>query len=352
MISIEQIQQLHLELSSKCNARCPLCPRNVGSFPYNAGYKETNMSFELFENKITPKFISQLNHILLNGNFGDFTNNLEAIKIIEHLRKHNQKLSIVASTNGSTRNSDFWKALAKLKVEVQFCLDGLEDTHHLYRIDTNFDTILKNAQTFIAAGGQASWKMIKFDHNQHQIDECRLMAKKLKFKDFILTDQGRNHGPVFDRKTGNLLYKIGNKDYPSFKNAKQLIAFNEKVATHKKLSDQNYDFDTSVKPKCYTQNAKSVYISADAKVYPCCWVGFSPQTYRYLDYNIFNKQTTQLEKNNDLNHNDLETCIKWFTDIESSWNKKSHEDGRLLVCDSHCNNCAEVRKRETVSLTV
>ena len=46
--------------------------------------------------------------------------------------------------------------------------------------------IIKNAQAFIDAGGYAVWKMIKFDHNEHQVEDCRALAKNLGFQRFDL----------------------------------------------------------------------------------------------------------------------------------------------------------------------
>ena len=49
-------------------------------------------------------------------------------------------------TNGSAREQNWWKELAKYRVIVTFGIDGLEDTHHLYRISTDFNKIIDNAQ--------------------------------------------------------------------------------------------------------------------------------------------------------------------------------------------------------------
>ena len=38
MIKYADIRHVELELSSHCNARCPLCPRNLFGYTYNTGY--------------------------------------------------------------------------------------------------------------------------------------------------------------------------------------------------------------------------------------------------------------------------------------------------------------------------
>ena len=37
--SVDEIRLLHLELSSDCNAECPLCVRNLFGYPLNQGHK-------------------------------------------------------------------------------------------------------------------------------------------------------------------------------------------------------------------------------------------------------------------------------------------------------------------------
>jgi MoaA/NifB/PqqE/SkfB family radical SAM enzyme len=146
MIAIDQIRAVHLEISSLCNARCPLCYRNFHGYPHNDGYVETNFSLDNAKHIFSPNFLQQLQEILINGNFGDAVMNPETPDIIEYFRSQNAYLKIDISTNGSARSKSFWQRLAKVGAAVQFCLDGLEDTHHLYRQNTNWRTILKNAR--------------------------------------------------------------------------------------------------------------------------------------------------------------------------------------------------------------
>ena len=57
----------------------------------------------------------------------------------------------------------------------------------MYRRMTNFDKIMDNANAFISAGGNAHWKMIEFEHNKHQIEEARELARKMGFTHFTIT---------------------------------------------------------------------------------------------------------------------------------------------------------------------
>lgn len=337
MIKLEEIKHLHMEFSSLCNARCPLCPRNLFGYPYNSGYEETSLSLELIKQSFSPQFIKQLTGgILINGNFGDFTANLESLQIIEYFKLCNPTLRIQISTNGSARNENFWSELGKFKnTTIEFCLDGLEDTHSLYRQDTDFNKIIKNAKTYMDAGGFAVWKMILFEHNKHQVEEAKTISTNLGFKSFQLEDHGRNTGPVFDRN-GNLIRVMG--DYNGFTNIEDILRFQQdpnKTYSHK-------PYIVGLTHDCFTKNNNSIYIAANGLVYPCCYMAFNPLTYNQGFNGFINRQIKSLVKNNSLHEYDLETCIKWFSSVESAWTRDSYESGRLIQCDQVCGKLESV----------
>ena len=83
--SVDQIQHLHLEISSLCNAACPLCPRNFWGYEYNAGYKEHNMTLAEAQKRFSIEFVKQLRHLVINGNFGDAVMNPDPVPIVNYL---------------------------------------------------------------------------------------------------------------------------------------------------------------------------------------------------------------------------------------------------------------------------
>ena len=332
MHTVDQIRHLHLELSSFCNARCPQCPRNYAGYPYNAGYEEKNLPLELIKRVFTPKIINQFyKGVLFCGNLGDPSANLETADIVRYFYESAPNVRMFMDTNGSARGLDFWRDLGKTSVEVYFALDGLEDTHHLYRQDTNWRRILENATAFMSSGiGKATWKMILFDHNRHQVDDCRNLAKQLGFHDFILVDAGRNTGPVFDRQ-GNHTHSLG--EFTGKMTIESLIA-------RKKPKYVDVPMAPHIKPNCYSVNEKSIYVSAEGRVYPCCFIGFSPQTFMHGGTGVFNQQIKLIEKRNNLWEDDLDICMEWFNSVEESWDKQSYKEGRLMACESFCGACS------------
>jgi MoaA/NifB/PqqE/SkfB family radical SAM enzyme len=330
MTEIQVIRHVHLEISSLCNARCPLCPRNFYGFPYNDGYVEHNMTLSEAHKIFAPDFLQQLREMDINGNFGDAVMNPDTVDIVRYFKQHNPNLQIRITTNGSARTREFWKDLASLDVKIIFSIDGLEDTHHLYRQNTKYKTVLKNAKIFIDAGGYAVWKMIKFDHNLHQIAEAKVRSQDLGFKEFSLIDHGRNQGPVFN-KNKELVHVMGNPISISFdsllQSRKSIEVLLEDITPGRKESPIS----------CKVKKEKSVYISSTGDVYPCCFLGFNPQSYGHGNYHqAANAQVRPLiQKNNALQY-ELSECIEWFCQVETTWNIPTFEQGRLIICNDVC----------------
>jgi MoaA/NifB/PqqE/SkfB family radical SAM enzyme len=330
MYSINEIQHVHLELSSRCNAACPLCPRNFHGYPYNDGYIEHDMTLAEAQHIFSVDLIKQLNVIIINGNFGDAVMNSDTIPIVEYFRSCNPDLNITISTNAGARNKKFWQSLAQLNVQVLFCIDGLEDTHHLYRQNTNYKTVIKNSQTFIKAGGRAIWKMIKFKHNQHQYDAAEQLSKELGFTNFQLVDHGRDQSPVYN-KTQQLTHVIGNPVETEFR-----VLFQKRKEDEVLLEDI-VNSRTPKKISCQVKKKKSIYISSTGDVFPCCFLGFSPKTYGHGNYySAANAQFRDaVQKNNALEYS-LQQCIDWFSYVEKSWSTPTFEQGRLVICNDVC----------------
>lgn len=329
MYNIQDIGHLHLEISSKCNAECPLCPRNFYGYPYNDGYIEHNMSLSEAQHIFQPKFLKQLTEIDINGNFGDSVMNPDTVEIIKYFSEYSFA-TIFISTNAGARDKEYWQSLAQLDVQVIFCIDGLEDTHHLYRKNTQYSTVIKNAKTFIDAGGHATWKMINFDHNQHQFESAEKLSQQLGFRAFGIADNGRNQAPVFDKQQ-KLTHVIGQ---PVNVNFDRLWSSR---TTDEVLLEDIVQHRNPKPIQCQVKNDRSVYVSSTGDVYPCCFLGFNPKSYGHGNYHAAaNAQFKHMvQENNALKHS-LEHCINWFDGIVQSWNQPTFEQGRLVICNDNC----------------
>jgi MoaA/NifB/PqqE/SkfB family radical SAM enzyme len=325
MISYNDIKHVELELSSYCNANCPLCPRNLFGYTYNTGYTAKHLTLAEVKQILEPEFILQLDKVTFEGNYGDPLMNPELLDIVNYINK-----PIELFTNASMQTKTFWQKLAKTKTTVYFALDGLSDTHSIYRQKTDYNKIIANATAFINAGGIAIWKMIEFDHNKHQIDDCEKLSKQLGFKKFIVVDHGRNSGPVFD-DDGNLVRVLGD-----FTGSTELEHYIDIIDNGDMFIEDIWD-----KPKnnisCQTITGKSIYISSEGEVYPCCFMGFNPRKYgKGRWHQPVNAQISELLEPNNALERPLQECIEWFNKIPACWNKSTFEDSRLIVCDASC----------------
>jgi sulfatase maturation enzyme AslB (radical SAM superfamily) len=285
----------------------------------------------------TPEFLNQIDKITINGNFGDIVMNFDAIPILEYFKQHLRDQALIQiNTNGGARDRAFWTQLAKLGAVVYFCLDGLEDTHSIYRRNTVYSTVIRNAQTFIAAGGHAIWKMIKFDHNSHQQAQAEQLSIDMGFKQFELIDHQRNVGPVFDADK-KLVFVMGTPDLTDFDTIYEQRARQDAVAD---VAGCPEPIKTPI--SCEAIETKTVYINSIGEVYPCCYLGFNPRTYGHGSANYLNVVNTQLRplisRNSALEYT-LAECLEWFDQVEQTWDKPTYADGRLVACNNMCGGC-------------
>lgn len=320
MQTMSEVRMLHLEFSSRCNARCPMCKRNYHGFPYNAGYEETDLSLSRLQQVLAVDVLSQLEEIWVNGNYGDFVMNPESVALLTWLRRGNQSCRISISTNGSARDRAFWQDLGGLDLEIWFCLDGLRDTHHLYRIDTNWDNIITNAKTFMAAGGRAVWSFTEFHHNRHQIDQVRELAQQLGFDRVEIRRNQRGPAPVYDRQ-GRKIYTIDN---PAVDRHPDIVdvSWIEKNTRHHWRDIGRHSID------CEAKRLLSVYIGATGSVAPCCHIdmvrpglraGRLPVSDDYLQ-ELMSEAPRHVTKQQ-----------PWFPMLQASWSSRPHG-----VCQRVC----------------
>lgn len=304
------IENLHIELTNRCNAGCPSCAR-TGNFPgfvsktvFSSGLHDLSLD----DIKSICEQLPKVKKINLCGNFGDPAVAPEFKEIVQYLNSKN--IRTIISTNGAPRNTEYWKKIALKNVRVSFCIDGDENTNHLYRIGTNYHKIINNAKAFIKAGGYARWVFIPFEHNEHVIEKCRKISKDLGFKEFNI------------RKS----YRVTNLNPKSKvkinlpKNKKYINAVATSNKKHKCIS-------------CQVSINNEMYVSCNGDIYPCCWWG-----------GYFWNQKFLKEKNNynylvNFENNFKKKSIK---DILNSYIEKTDvyeliwEHKKFNVCNKHC----------------
>lgn len=273
MFNYTDIKDIHLELTSKCQVKCPMCPRRINSGIENPLISITEIDLPIFKKWFSVDFLRQLNSLFMCGNLGDPIVAQDCLEIFQYIRECNPHISLSMHTNGSARSKHWWKELSKTNVRVVFGIDGLADTHSLYRVGADWNKIIENAASFINEGGIAEWHMLVFRHNEHQVDACRNMSKELGFVDFKEKHTSRfmeNKWHVLD-DAGRTIHIL----YPTDKSTTMIP----------KVQDAKSGVCTGI--KCKAQTMKQIYVSADGTVSPCCWLDFSwilPKQDTRIDY--------------------------------------------------------------------
>jgi hypothetical protein len=252
VLSLSDITWAHVEASSKCNAWCPACPRNNNGFGLAPDLIEQDLSPDRFEEIISS--LPGLHAVQLCGNLGDPIASAYVNELVNISKKYANKIQI--HTNGSLRNTEWWKelawSLADIDHDVWFGIDGLAGVHEIYRQGTDFEKIIKNAQAFIDAGGNATWQFIPYKHNEHQVLQCLKLSQDLKFKKFHVAK-------LYRKKTLARHYKTGQEF--------------DLLPTDSMRSLINVDcvkLDVEFK-NCMHLSIPSIYVSAAGEISRCCY---------------------------------------------------------------------------------
>jgi MoaA/NifB/PqqE/SkfB family radical SAM enzyme len=232
-------------------------------------------SLDFIKDKIGIKIIKQLNRFTSCGNFGDGAMNPECVEIYSWVRQVNSRAVLILHSNGGARNKEFWQDLAKLDVRVTFAIDGLEDTNHMYRRNVKWNKLMENVESYLEAGGRATWEMLIFKHNEHQVDKCRELSQQLGFKNFNSKQSARwsdfdSDGVWRDLDT------IKSGEYVLEKST-MLKAPDIGEGGNSQKVQIDKDNVNRKKIKCYAHQVDKdfveIYLAVNGDVSPCCWLG-------------------------------------------------------------------------------
>ena len=234
----------HVELTSRCTLRCPKCTRTLSPNSYTITDLSYNDFIKFFDGEMMKRDLG----FLFAGRLGDPIYHPQLFAFIDYIKKYNKPISI--ETNGSYRPKPWWKILAgKLAKNdtLTFSVDGLEDTNHVYRINSRWEDIIAAMNVCSKRKFNVQWKFIIFKHNQHQIDEAKEIAQSLGFK-FI----------------AYLSHRYDKEDFlkPDNKYISPQVANLEDL--------ENNQSERVMKPIC--QRETMFFISATGHFRPCCWI--------------------------------------------------------------------------------
>lgn len=347
-----KLTTLDTEITNRCNAACPLCPR-TGTFNGLAEFMNItghlDVKPEIFDKIFRSEKGKDITRVTYCGNYGDPCVHPKAMEIFKKCESYGVTLQKI-DTNASIRNPSWWRELAKIKgMEVNFAIDGLEDTNHLYRVNTKWDKIMENAKAFIEAGGIAHWIFIVFEHNQHQVEEARELSKKMGFYQFahketvrqFHPDNGKHENLKETELEGNL-YKRSKKH----KEERKIFALPEIDEYKPEMLRDGY----KEKPiSCRSAEKSQLFLTCDERIIPCCHTQeffhikeYHPelkedkryQKYRNYEIDSFYRQFGVLS---DLNENTFDEIVDSYTEaypyLEFMWQKR-----KMARCNKKCGS--------------
>lgn len=372
----------HIELTTKCNSACPLCPRFVYGTPHlNPRIRLKELSLKDIKQWFSVDFIQKIGSINFCGNFGDPISCKDMYPIVEYFHKSNPNIKIEIRTNGGMQSEKMWKKLGNLskfskrKLKVIFSVDGDEETNELYRRNVKWDILTRNIKAYTKAGGIAWQEFLIFNHNQHQLEDIQILSKSLgietiSFKkafgfedyengrtrsvavydkkgefEYLLKpsiDYNHNDDKVFDKNIVAVTDGIGVNNFEK-KDVPKKINTNFDIC-HINFEDIDYDNHyKELENKIIDCSAfvnhfgdVEVYLNANGDIRPCCHIGVeldrnsSDDTGKQLK-NIFSPS----EKFN-IKTNTFENVLNLFDErIASNW-EKTHKEGRCFKCTIQC----------------
>lgn len=285
MFDLSRVKVLHLEITSHCNAACPMCKRFEGD-DISPNLVLSDLSVDDMIRILPEGFVKQLDKMFMCGNHGDPAAGKHTLEVYKWFRDLNPNITLGMNTNGAIKTTSWWERLGSMlnreRDYVIFSIDGMADTNHIYRRNVSWTKLMENAAAFIAAGGRAHWEMLVFEHNEHQVSAAEELAQSMGFK-FFRTKISKRFS------TNPIPYLSPPKNFSS------------------NFHDSSEDID------CIALREKSIYLDSQGKLSPCCWLGLDA-VHKHKSYEV---QGFVPSKDN---ATCLRTCgIKEKSNFEKQW---------------------------------
>lgn len=179
-------KKIRLESSSYCQLRCPSCPTTTKEIDpvVGKGFFKISDFKNLVDNN---RFIKSIEL----SNYGEILLNPEIVEIMEYAYNKGIKLTADNGVNLNNISEEAIKGLVKFKLRSMTCsIDGAsQESYVQYRIRGNFDNVIKNIEKinhykakYNSDFPKLKWQFILFNHNEHEVEKARNMARKLNME--------------------------------------------------------------------------------------------------------------------------------------------------------------------------
>jgi len=348
MYRYEDIKEVHLEVTQRCQAACPMCDRNMNGGADNPHITNAELSYKDCVNIFKPAFIKQLKTMYMCGNLGDPIVAKDTLEIFKYFREHNPNMWLSMNTNAGAKDEQWWRDLAQTfgrMGAVIFSVDGLSDTNHIYRQNVVWDNVERNMKAFINAGGRARWDFLIFGHNEHQVDEAEKLANEWGCEKFIKKKTGRFITVKSEAKEQHQATNRKGEDTATLVKPKKKENVNLALLKQKEI-EKTYgsmkDYYNQCSIKCKVAEQGSIFVTAEGLLMPCCWTAGRMYKWWHPDPKV--EQVWDFidaaggKEGISIIDNDIEDVVggKLISSITESWNKNSLDEGKLGVCAQKC----------------
>lgn len=333
---------LQVDITSYCNARCSGCVRNK-----DGDEVKEELILEHFDLEVWERLAKEdtagwyIATLTLNGNWGDPMMHPHLVKMLAIWSLYHPESAMYLHTNGSMRTTKFWEDMGEVCRQftnhfIVFSIDGMHDTHNIYRRKTDLNKILENIKAFTSKGGRGIVTMTLFEHNKHQVKQVEALAKTTGVFQFNLRHSHGTELLVKTKDDGDYYVNASDEidEYQvEFKENRDALPIMSKQRDYDIFLDVSDKLQEEAKQSscaCPWYNDKSVQIDPWGKVWPCCHVSLYGT---YIEGHTLNLDVDQsflrAREMNNLKKFSLSEILKneWFTETvpdavhNGSWNQ-------------------------------
>lgn len=182
----KQSKYLRLEVSAKCQLKCPLCLTGTHYHRKHSAVGWGHLSLEKFVDFLDKN--PQIRSLELS-NYGEMFLHPHIKEILEIAYQRNIELTALNGTNLNYLPDQIAEMLVKFGFKrMKVSIDGASQaTYQQYRVGGDFEQVIANIQkiNFYKAKYKSpypklKWQFIVFGHNEHELPQAKKMAKELK----------------------------------------------------------------------------------------------------------------------------------------------------------------------------
>ena len=243
-VTPESVKVIDMGLTNKCNLRCPLCTYTVKEI-----YRDKFKYIDLKEYLNFMDKLPNLNTAIIEGNYSEPTFYPYLPEVIKYLKKRGVRIRL--STNGSTRNTQYWEKLGRCfdsNDVVRYSIDGsTQEIYSKYRVGGNLQKILKNHRA-LKENSEAVTVLqnVIFEYNEKDKEEMKKLF----------------HGNNFDYLSHIKCYSTAGRNDDVFKPIKAIDQY------HKLYNRSVHDVKNPTLI-CDSYRRKEIYVNHKGQVFLC-----------------------------------------------------------------------------------